>query len=136
MLGPELATVGMRSTPRGGSCIQGCRLRLRGKSGLWVVASLHYQLDLILKASPVQPWGPPEHCGVLGAEASGGILSQAPCALVGSLGVRVPFSGPGILRAAPDSEDSLTGHQPALFFMCTTLSCVILIINILFLCRS
>lgn len=56
----------------------------------------------------------------------------------------VPPLGSG-LRAIPESEEgSLTGHQPASplvlrgspFSMCTTMSSVVLIINLLFLCLS
>lgn len=110
----------------------GAPVCLRRKSGLWMVASRHYQLDLTPRGMLPSALGPLSS-GVLGSRGFWG--SRVPgtvCTSWALFGARVPSSGPGILRATPERE-----HQPAsgvrgsLFCMCTTLSSVVLIINLL-----
>lgn len=145
VLGSECATVGIRGMPQGGFRIQGHRLRLKGKSGLWVVASPHCQPDLIPHGIFLSsPGGLLSTGGLLGSRGFwGNLVPGTMCTSWACSWVRVPSSGPGVLRATPESEGSLIGHQPAplvtrgsLFCMCTTMSSVVLIINLLFLCLS
>lgn len=93
-------------------------LRLRRKVGQQAVANpLPSPGTHTSWHSPFKPWGSAQHCGV--PREQGHLSGSCTRHRAHSLGtwacswVRAASSGPGVIRAAPESESSLTGHQPS-----------------------
>lgn len=144
VLGSDPATTGLWDMPQGSSWIQGHWLRLRGKVGLQAVVNpLPSPGPHTSWHSPFKPWGSAQHCGCAWvAGAPGWILYLALCPLSGHLGLLLGQGGVlGTWRPQSHSRERRLpeGIGPLArrgfpFSMCTTVSSVVLIINLLFLC--